>query len=289
MPYFGPVVPPRAFFLFVSAAYTSTYGVSAGRKPQNVLFLRAARTGLDMYALTDTGGVQMAKCRRPTLYGRCRKCDACLETRQRAWLLRMLMEAMLYDPSEVTFLTLTYAPENLPESEVLAKRSLQLWLKRLRRELGAKSLRYVAALEKGSQATRRYHWHAILYGVRFTAVNKHVIRRSWANGFIEWKPATPARMSYVLKYVIKGGKFLMSRRPGIGEGMIESLNQMIDTLSPGERAKLDGRAELLRFCNSYFNQHSRRSRTISALQVGKFYYPIHDYYRRRLRDLRRKF
>lgn len=223
----------------------------------------------------------MSACLRPKTYGlaqhRCRKCEPCLQHRLRTWLLRMLLEAQQYSQDEVTFLTLTYAPEHLPTSPGESKRTLQLWLKRLRKLLskhGLDSIRYVAALEEGKQATQRYHWHIVLYGLKFTQLNRLVLHQQWGQGFIDWKPCVPAQMSYLLKYVIKGGVFLMSRQPGIGAGMVPALQQILLSLSSGEISKLRGPV------SSVFRPGQNYS--VNRIQVGGYDYPLHRYLRERL-------
>lgn len=248
----------------------------------------------------------MPKCLNPTFYGKCRKCEPCLQTRLRSWLLRMILEAMLYASDEVTFLTLTYRPDRLPVDELASKVQLQKWLKRLRKTFNQPGhIRYVAALEKGTRATQRYHWHAVLYGVRFTSLNREILARSWANGFIDWKPATAGRMSYILKYVIKGGVFLMSRRPGIGDGMIHYINLQLSALSKPELDKLADNRERSFLVNKFYIQQSQvtgkevvkelpgrqflqRANTIQSLRVGGFYYPLHDFIKKRLINLRKQ-
>lgn len=217
----------------------------------------------------------MAECRKPTKFGRCRKCNPCLEHRQRTWLLRMMLEAMLYPEDQVTFLTLTYAPKNLPSNEEESKRSVQLWLKRLRKQLDIQ-IRYVAALETGSQNTHRYHWHVILYGLRFTHTNKHIITKSWGNGFIDWQPSTPGKMHYVLKYVIKKSKFLMSRRPGIGTGMIPALQALLTQLSTEERIKLRSNYSTLHYPD--------KDSPLTRIRIGKYDYPLHPFLKKALRQ-----
>lgn len=252
----------------------------------------------------------MPKCSNPSYYGRCRKCDACLQTRLRSWLLRMMLEAMLYDSDRVTFLTLTYNDKNLPGDEKLSKESVQKFFKRLRKLFDVK-IRYVAALERGTQFTMRYHWHAIIYGIRFTSTNRHFIEKAWGNGFIHWKPSTPGRMSYVLKYVIKGGKFLMSRRPGIGDGMIFSLNKTLASLSKEELDKLALSRDMSYVINKFVIKNKfdpltgtysdreeikiatgrdfhQKAKTLQSLRVGGFYYPLHDFIKKRIINLRLK-
>lgn len=229
----------------------------------------------------------MASCLNPTQWGRCRKCSACKDYRLRSWLLRMLLEAQLYDSDQVTFLTLTYSDDNLPGTPEAAKRQFQLWLKRLRKFFGDGTLRYVAALESGSRGSKRFHWHCILYGLRFNADNRHHIFRKWGNGFIDWKPASGGRMSYVLKYIIKGNKFLMSRRPGIGDGMIEHINKMIDGLSQVEKDKLIANQRAMHFVDlSLGIADDKKLFSITTLRQGGYYYPLHDFLKKRLRKFK---
>lgn len=261
----------------------------------------------------------MGTCNQLTQYGPCRKCPACMDTKLRQWVFRMQLEAMLYAESQVTFCTFTYRPEDLPPDEESAKRQMQLFLKRLRKVFNLPGhLRYVVALEKGAMATKRYHWHAILYGLSFTSHNRYVLERAWGNGFIQWKPSTPGRMAYVLKYVIKGGKFLMSRNPGIGHGMIEHINNQISSLRDEEVNKLlqsdraymfdsffplekfqnadvhvnkkTGESKIVnfKFASSMSEGAGQRKITLRYLKVGGFPFSLHRFIKDRLIDLRRR-
>lgn len=261
----------------------------------------------------------MAKCMKPGKYGPCRKCNPCLESRMRQWVFRMILEAMSYATDQVTFCTFTYRPECLPADEKSAKEQMQKFLKRLRKTFDLPGhIRYVAALEKGTMATRRYHWHAIIYGLRFTSHNRHIMEQSWGNGFIQWKPSTPGRMAYVLKYVIKGGKFLMSRNPGIGEYGIKLINNSIAQMTDYEIEKLLDKDEVMLF-NKIFppsplpgsdvhvnkktgevkSASHLRSSTMSPgiseykpgikyMNVGGYPFGLHRFVRQRLMYLRRK-
>lgn len=251
----------------------------------------------------------MPKCLSPSFYGRCRKCEACLKTRLRSWVFRMMLEAMLYPPNYTTFLTLTYRNSDLPGDDDQAKEQLQKFFKRVRREMmgesgkGKSGLRYVAGLEKGTKGTCRYHWHIILYGFPIGLVNKHFLAKKWTHGFIDWLPSNPRRMSYVCKYAIKGGLFLMSRRPGIGDGMIDILNKTIDGLSQEELKKVRDRSSRNYLINKYLmakspileketvvvvNPYASVARTVSGFKIGGYYFPLHDFLKKRLRDLRKK-
>lgn len=261
----------------------------------------------------------MAKCKNMGTYGPCRKCEACLDTRLRQWVFRMQLEAMNYATDQVTFCTFTYRPEDLPADELTAKEQMQKFLKRLRKTFNLPGhIRYVAALEKGSMATRRFHWHAIIYGLRFTSNNRHILEQAWGNGFIQWKPSTPGRMAYVLKYVIKGGKFLMSRNPGIGEAGIQMINATLEQMSDYEIEKLLDQDDIMllqkllpisRSPDSGVHVNKKtgevkhaplvRSSTMSPgispytaklkyLNVGGYPFGLHRFVRQRLIALRRK-
>jgi len=159
-------------------------------------------------------------------------------------------EAQLHEAS--SFVTLTYAPDQLPADRSVSKRAFQLFMKRLRKAYGAK-IRFFAAGEYGDQLERP-HYHAILFGVDFpdkqflknTPSGKPLYRsatleRLWPYGFASIGTVSFDSARYVAAYCVKkiGGKkaadhyrridektgevfdlapefALMSRRPGIG-------------------------------------------------------------------------
>lgn len=219
--------------------------------------------------------MQSKQCLHPTPFGSCRKCDPCIERRLRSWVLRMQLEAMQFDGRSTTYVTFTYDDDHLPADNSIAKSQLQLFFKRLRKAMPDKRIRYVAGLEKGSQGTYRFHWHAILYGVSFSLHNETLLRQLWGNGFIDWKIAETGNMAYILKYAIKSGALLMSRRPGIGANGIKMINDSIRKMSPQE---LNG---LL------IEQYARRfiSRTLTKLRYGKYFYSLHRYIKERILEI----
>lgn len=64
------------------------------------------------------------------------------------------------------FLTLTYNDANLPAGANLCKRSLQLFIKRLRKAIAPIRVRYFACGEYGAEKNRP-HYHIILFGYDF--------------------------------------------------------------------------------------------------------------------------
>lgn len=164
----------------------------------------------------------------------CGGCLGCRAAKAKAWTLRCKLELQRHESA--TFNTLTYAEEKLPPT--LQKRDIQLWLKRLRKEMGsARPLRFFACGEYGEQ-TARPHYHAILFGTR--TEDRQLIEDTWGHGHTRTEPVTPARIAYTAGYCQKKIGWLrqaaeervdpntgevyrwqppflqMSRRPGIG-------------------------------------------------------------------------
>lgn len=81
----------------------------------------------------------------------------------REWAIRITHESSMHDRS--CFLTLTYSDEYLPRYGQLVKRDLQLFFKRLRKNVGP--FRYVACGEYG-ELKRRPHFHAAIFGMDFS-------------------------------------------------------------------------------------------------------------------------
>lgn len=164
----------------------------------------------------------------------CGSCVGCRMQRAKEWKIRNCLE--LQSHAEAWFITLTYDDGHLPINEhgqpYLRKRDIQLFMKRVRRNLG--NYRYFASAEYGEH-THRPHFHLILYGHlsgfklmgpnRFTCPD---IARCWPNGQHLVEAVTPGNIAYVSGYVEKKQKdpayfdypvkpfLLMSRKPGIG-------------------------------------------------------------------------
>lgn len=163
----------------------------------------------------------------------CGKCLSCKVNKRYAWAGRIMLEARCH--VEVAFITLTYAPEHLPENGELNKREAQLFMKRLRRQLeyyGYPKIRYFLAGEYGSK-NGRPHFHAILFN--YPLLREDLVCSTWNKGFVDFQIFEPENAYYIAKYAAKGmreqhktetqlleeGKqqefALMSRRPsGIG-------------------------------------------------------------------------
>jgi len=141
----------------------------------------------------------------------CGHCLGCRSDQARGWAVRMVHEGDMCPPSWMV--TLTYAPEKLPEYGTLVPRDVQLFLKRARADWGSR-ISYYACGEYGDQ-TQRPHYHLALFGLPFfdrdlhTTRNKAPVYRSdqlegwWKLGLCEFTGLTYGAARYVAAYVRK--------------------------------------------------------------------------------------
>lgn len=175
----------------------------------------------------------------------CGKCIGCRLEHSKMWASRCLHEASLYDQN--SFLTLTYNDENVPSDFSLNVKDFQSFMKRLRREIYPKKVRFFHCGEYGEN-TQRPHYHAILFGLDFADKQYHCKAREntlytsdqlnnlWGLGYCTIGAVTFESCAYVARYITKkitgdqaeehykGRKpeyVTMSRRPGIGQQWLE--------------------------------------------------------------------
>lgn len=190
-------------------------------------------------------------CHRP-----CGKCIGCKLEQSRQWAVRCVHESKMHE--ENSFLTLTYNNENLPDDGSISKRHLQLFIKRLRKSLPEKRIRYYGCGEYGERF-RRPHYHVIIFGHDFqdkeifkagikrwknrfqtgidhTIYTSENLQKIWKKGFSSIGTVSFESAGYVARYCTKKitGKMaeshyngrtpefaLMSRRPGIGKPWLD--------------------------------------------------------------------
>lgn len=167
----------------------------------------------------------------------CGQCLPCRINRRRVWTHRLMLERYCHEAA--CFVTLTYSPETLPvavkETGTLVKRDAQLWLKRLRKALGDKKIRYYLAGEYG-ELSHRPHYHAILYGIG--PEYAPLIESTWSKGIVHVGECTPESCQYVAGYVTKKltkkddaeeKEFAtMSLRPGIGYPALDKVMELME-------------------------------------------------------------
>ncbi|QCS36904.1 replication initiation protein [Tortoise microvirus 23] len=165
------------------------------------------------------------------IYVPCGRCAWCRRLMQTDWYCRFLEERK--ENPVVSFLTLTYSPENLPLmcddltgeiKSVAQKTDIQKYIKRLRKE--NKTFKYFVVSEHGKKITKRVHYHALMF-----SKTHYDYQSQWTKGFSMQLPATEGAMRYVTKYILKGSErdteiMLCSKKPAIGSSYLTS--QMID-------------------------------------------------------------
>lgn len=87
----------------------------------------------------------------------CGQCIGCKLERSRQWAVRCMHEAKMHERN--CFLTLTYAPEKLPEGGTLVKKHFQDFMKRLRRK-------FVPVMPDNLSLDEQEKWN-FFYGIRF--------------------------------------------------------------------------------------------------------------------------
>lgn len=180
----------------------------------------------------------------------CGQCIGCRLDKAKEWSLRCVHEAELHE--ENCFVTLTYDDEHLPRDLSLDVGHFQKFMKRLRKRISPRKVRYYHCGEYGDQ-NRRPHYHALLFGYDYPDRESYgnqdfseLLARDWGKGFCTIGDVTLESCRYVARYVTKkitgdmkdehywscdaatGEMFTikpeyatMSRRPGIGRGWLE--------------------------------------------------------------------
>ena len=153
----------------------------------------------------------------------CGRCIGCRLEYSRTWAMRIMHESQLHDHN--TFITLTYSEDEIPEDLSLSKNEWQLFLKKLRKSLEPKKIRFYMCgeygldqdlLELGISSPGRPHFHAIIFGHEFTdktPVDKNhngdilytspSLEKIWGKGFVTIGDVTFESAAYVARYVMK--------------------------------------------------------------------------------------
>lgn len=192
--------------------------------------------------VTEKGKMRLASDIRGTegepIYVPCGNCIGCRLDRARSWAIRCMHEADMHEVN--SFVTLTY--ERVPLCGSLCVRHFQTFMKRLRKHLGGKKVRFFHAGEYGEE-NGRPHYHVAFFGLDFA--DKELIserdgiklytspslEKIWERGFVTIGQLTYESAAYVARYCLKkvngpkaqvhyGGRrpeyTTMSRKPGVG-------------------------------------------------------------------------
>ncbi|AYQ58215.1 putative VP4 [Microviridae sp.] len=242
------------------------------------------------------------KCRKPYIdnagrvYG-CGQCMPCRINRRRVWAHRIMMETKCHGSS--AFVTLTYDQFHLPAVNANVGRGtgsvrrdhVQLWMKRLRRQLEPLRIRFYCVGEYGA-VTERPHYHVILFGFQACARGRtkrfdgrvdwmnccewcRRIGQSWRMGDIELGEVNAQSSNYAAEYCLKkmtapDDPRLLGRKPEFRSGSIAIGAGALGVVA----------AELIRY-----RLMATRKDVPNGLNVGKKFMPLGRYLQRRLREL----
>lgn len=129
----------------------------------------------------------------------CGSCLACRIQKAKEWAVRCVHESAYWESS--SFITLTYDDAHLPESGSLVKEDLQKFMKRLRKAISPRKMRYYAAGEYG-EIKYRPHYHMIAFGIG--PKDYQVVKDEWSKGFVYFRGVGYESAKYVADYVGKG-------------------------------------------------------------------------------------
>nr|QPB07368.1 MAG: replication initiator protein [Microvirus sp.]QQL13310.1 MAG: replication initiator protein [Microviridae sp.] len=221
--------------------------------------------------LMPSGAIEVQSIKVP-----CGRCESCLLVRQAMWRIRLNEEfrnssgavffTLTYDEDHVPYVdcltdeelnTMSFRDQNIRQSlkpvkrlieckpnvyytKTVCKRDIQLFLKRLRKTLYPRKVRYFICSEYGPE-TQRPHYHGILFDYEFNpqidrekqlAELQELLKSTWQNGFVRCDPCVGSRLNYCAKYCVKPyGSLdpskvppfiLCSRRPAIGASYLDS-------------------------------------------------------------------
>lgn len=143
----------------------------------------------------------------------CGQCIGCRLKRSGDWAMRCIHEASKYPDN--CFITLTYNARNLPPDCGLIKKDFVNFMKRLRKSLGKKKIKFYQCGEYGDK-NGRPHYHAILFNHNFDdwiylfdspsgepVYTSPTLESIWGLGFVTVGTVTYESAGYVARYCLK--------------------------------------------------------------------------------------
>lgn len=128
--------------------------------------------------------------------------------------MRCVHEASLHE--ENCFITLTYDAENLPPDGGLRKKHVQNFLKRFRKKISPRKIKYYYCGEYGDK-NNRPHYHLLIFGYNFPdwvllpfktqsgldCYTSPTLEQLWGNGFVQIGEVNFESAGYVARYIMK--------------------------------------------------------------------------------------
>ena len=163
---------------------------------------------------TKDGGITLTprKASGEPLKVPCGRCIGCTLAKSRDWAIRCVHEASLHKDN--IFITLTYNDDHLPENASLVPDHFTLFMKRFRKSIEPRQIRFYMCGEYGENFGRP-HYHAIIFGYAFPDAVAHQTVRGlttyvseqlselWGMGFCTIGAVTYESAAYCARYVLK--------------------------------------------------------------------------------------
>ncbi len=206
----------------------------------------------------------------------CGQCSGCRSEKAKEWAARCYHESTLYDNN--CFITLTYSPEKLPLHGTLIKSDFQKFIKKLRKSVQPKKIRYFGCGEYGEKLGRP-HYHGLIFNHDFDDKKLHSVHNDeklfvsrtltdlWGHGHASVGTVTVASAGYVARYTMKKitgkGKNDHYRRTDEGTGeTVEILPEFnVMSLKPGIGAQWFERYSDDVFPDDFIVVNGRKHRT----------------------------
>ena len=157
----------------------------------------------------------------------CGSCIGCRLERSRQWALRCVHEASQHEDN--AFITLTYSDKNLPKNASLDVKHFQDFMKRFRKSIAPRKIRFFHCGEYGScdpenpthlqnygiSKLGRPHYHAIIFGYDFAdkqliserqnikLYTSNELFKAWPLGYNTVGTVTFESAAYVARYITK--------------------------------------------------------------------------------------
>lgn len=223
----------------------------------------------------------------------CGKCEECAKHNRNSWFVRSYFEWRDNSWDSSFFYTLTYNNENLPhyanKVPCFSKRHIQLFLKRLRKDLSQYGvrLRYIITCEHG-ELRKRPHYHVIFFlSNNFNPYRFYkLVEKCWTYGFVKYGDNMGLikdyrGIQYVTKYISKDISFMDDNMPPIARSIYIRYNDLLNYINRRYDKKFDFSLHL----NKDTFVFSIRDFNGRSLKEEHLYYDFAKLYLRKIRGI----
>lgn len=183
-------------------------------QPKQCWLIGKTENGKDKYVFKQPDASHRFKSQKVA----CGKCISCKMSRASEWATRAYHESQCHLHN--CFITLTYAPEKLPENESLQPLDLKNFIRRLRDHIKPMKIKYLACGEYGRNPKtgdiQRPHYHLCIFGYDFPdkyyffsnklgqpVYRSNTLETLWEEGISSIAQMTYETAAYTARYTIK--------------------------------------------------------------------------------------